>query len=170
MKTGVRSPTLHMTVLFTVAVFVSTLAMSILFRVEVVSQGKGRVVPVSRVKAVQTEFAGRIVAIRVRNGSHVQKGELLIRLDPTDAETQIGTIAAETDSLLIERERIAVMTVALQNPAPEAPGFVAHALSGFRVTPLLAKAPTMRSSATCCTPICRISSRLKDGSTERCCM
>ena len=64
----ITSPTLHATIFFTISVFCSMLAMSFLFKVEVVARGGGRVVPMGRVQVVQSEFAGRIVAIHVRNG------------------------------------------------------------------------------------------------------
>jgi len=103
MKT--TSPTLHATILFTILVFVAILVMSVVFKVEVVARGGGRVVPISRVQVVQPEFAGRIVAIHVRNGMSVTEGDILIELDPTAASSELGAIRAEQDRLLIELAR-----------------------------------------------------------------
>ena len=77
----ITSPTLHATILFTISVFVAILAMSFLFKFEVVARGEGRIVPISRVQVVQPEFAGRIVAIHVRNGMTVDEGNILVELD-----------------------------------------------------------------------------------------
>ncbi len=111
---GLSSPTLHLTVLFSIAVFVSILVISIYFRIEVVARGKGRVVPISRVQVVQPEFSGRLNAINVRNGMFVRKGQVLIELDATDAKVQLATIASETDRLRIEMARIDAMTKVLE--------------------------------------------------------
>lgn len=109
----VTSPTLHVTILFTIFVFLAILVMSFVFKVEVVARGKGRVVPLSRVQIMQSEFPGRVAAIRVRNGSAVNRGDVLIELDVTEAASELSTIAAERDRLLIEVVRIDAMTYAL---------------------------------------------------------
>lgn len=109
----ITSPTLHATVLFTMAVFAAILVMSFIFKVEVVARGEGRVVPVGRVQVVQPEFPGRITAIHVRNGVAVKQGDILIELDPTEAVTDLGTISTEQDRLLIEMARIDAMVQAL---------------------------------------------------------
>lgn len=109
----VVSPTFHTTLLFTIAVFLSILVMSYLFKVEVVARGNGRIVPVSRVQVVQSEFPGRISAIHVRNGSAVKKGDVLIELDSTEAASQLATIMSEQERLHIESARIEAMATAL---------------------------------------------------------
>ena len=107
-----RSPTLHGTIWFTIAVFAAILAMSILFKVEVVARGQGRVVPISRVQVVQPEFSGRIDAIHVRNGASVEAGDVLIELDATDATAELANMQSEFQRLAIERTRIeAILTV-----------------------------------------------------------
>lgn len=105
----ITSPTLHATILFTISVFVAILAMSFLFKVEVVARGEGRVVPISRVQVVQPEFAGRIVAIHVRNGMAVTQGDILVELDSTEAMSELGANKAEQDRLLIELARLEAM-------------------------------------------------------------
>lgn len=109
----ITSPTLHATIFFTISVFVAILAMSFLFKVEVVARGEGRVVPISRVQVVQPEFVGRIIAIHVRNGMTVTEGDVLIELDPTEAMSELGTIRAERDRLMIELARLEAMVQTL---------------------------------------------------------
>ncbi len=103
---NITSPTLHATILFTITVFVVILILSFIFQVEVVARGEGRVVPVGRVQVVQPEFSGQITAINVRNGDLVERGEVLIALNPTEAIADLGTIQAEQDRLKIETARI----------------------------------------------------------------
>jgi hemolysin D len=123
---------LHVTVLFSIAIFVTTVAMSFVFRVEVVARGEGRVIPVTRVQVVQPEFQGRIVAIRVRNGMSVEKGEVLIEMDSTEAIAQLGTIKAEQDRLRIETARIDAMVEAL-GISPSHPEFFERVSTFFKL-------------------------------------
>ena len=126
----VASPTLHMTVIFMIAVFSSLLVMSFIFKVEVVARGQGRVVPISRVQVIQPEFSGRIAAIHVQNGMAVAKGDLLIEFDPTEAKAELGKVRAEQDRLKIEAARIDAMVAALELPV-EAEDFLVEARSLF---------------------------------------
>jgi len=102
----VTSPTLHATILFTIAVFLIVLAMAFIFKIEVVARGQGRVVPIDRVQVIQPEYSGRIEAIHIRNGSQVERGDILVELDPTNAMAELQTITEERDRLVIENARI----------------------------------------------------------------
>ena len=56
---GITSPTLHMTVLLSLAVFVATLAISFTFRVEVVARGRGASFPLAASRSSgQNSLAG----------------------------------------------------------------------------------------------------------------
>jgi len=109
----ISSPTLHLTVTFSLSVFFIALLMSIFFHVEIVARGQGRVVPVTRVQVVQPEFSGRIVSIHVSNGSEVQQGDVLVKMDTTDSITQMGVIAAERDRLIVEKARVIALSSVL---------------------------------------------------------
>ena len=85
---GLRMLLLLLCCLFTIAIFWSAIG-----RVDVVAIASGKVVPAANVKIIQPIEIGSIRAIRVRNGQHVTKGQLLIELDPTLAgadEAQAG--------------------------------------------------------------------------------
>lgn len=110
---NVGSPTLHATILFTLSVFVAILVMSFILKVEIVAKGVGKVVPLGRVQVVQPEFAGQLQAIHVRDGMRVSKGEVVIELDPTNAQSQLNTLKAEQERLEIERLRIETVLAAL---------------------------------------------------------
>lgn len=136
----VASPTLHVTILFTIGVFIAILVMSFIFKVEVVARGQGRVVPISRVQVIQPEFSGRIAAIHVQNGMTVAKGDLLIELDPTEATAELGKVQSEQVRLTIENARIDAMVAALAL-APASEDFLATAQSGFSLPAPLASHP-----------------------------
>jgi RND family efflux transporter MFP subunit len=60
---------------------------------------------------ISAEIAGKIVAIAVRSGEAVKKGQLLARLDPADAEHQASADSAEVarlEALLGQQERVVV--------------------------------------------------------------
>ncbi|MEP4197323.1 MAG: HlyD family type I secretion periplasmic adaptor subunit [Aliishimia sp.] len=126
------SPTLHLSILLTIAAFVTILVMSYVFKVEVVARGEGRVVPVSRVQVIQPEFAGRIKAIHVRNGAVVQEGTVLIEFDSTDAVTTLGALSVELQRLLIEMARIDAFVGILSLDA-DFQGLTDQVLSRFEV-------------------------------------
>ncbi|MDQ7733348.1 HlyD family type I secretion periplasmic adaptor subunit [Halomonas sp. SpR1] len=127
---NIRSPTLHGTIFFTVLVFAIILLMSFVLKIEVVAKGQGRVLPISRVQVVQPEFSGRITAIHIKNGDSVEKGDVLIEFDPTEALTELGTIQAEEDRLRIEMARIDAMVDALDLD-PATTDFIDQSLAGF---------------------------------------
>lgn len=136
----VASPTLHVTILFTIGVFIAILVMSFIFTVEVVARGQGRVVPISRVQVIQPEFSGRIAAIHVLNGMTVAKGDLLIELDPTEATAELGKVQSEQVRLTIECARIDAMLAAL-GLVSASKDFLTTAQSGFSLPAPLANHP-----------------------------
>jgi hemolysin D len=98
--------------------------MSFIFKIEVVARGQGRVIPTDRVQVIQPEYSGRIEAIHVRDGSRVEKGDILVELDPTDAMAELQTITEERDRLIIENARIDALLALLtggtqQSATPE---------------------------------------------------
>lgn len=127
----ITSPTLHVTIWFTISVFVAIVIMACTFKVEVVARGQGKVVPISRVQIVQPEFDGKITAIHVRNGSKVRQGEILIELDTTDAEAELNTITAEMTRLQIERARITALVSGIDGSDIQADTFSAATLRSF---------------------------------------
>ncbi|KGK42634.1 hypothetical protein LH51_05815 [Nitrincola sp. A-D6] len=137
---NIKSPTLHLTILITILVFVTILIISFVFKIEVVAKGQGRILPISRVQVVQPEFSGRIAAIHINNGTLVEQGQLLIEFDPTDAISELGTIKAEKSRLQIEMARVQAMVEAL-GVNPEMAGFTNRALGLYSVPSELARHP-----------------------------
>lgn len=110
----VRSPTLHAFIGFLCFVFVAIVAMSCIFKVEIVSQGVGILVPMQRVQVVQPEIGGQITAIHVRDGMRVTAGDTVVELDATDARVSLNKTQAEIERLEIERRRIETVLLALR--------------------------------------------------------
>jgi hemolysin D len=97
------SPGLRWLMLSLCGLLLVALIWSIVGRVDVVATASGKVVPTGNVKLIQPIEIGYVRAIHVKNGQHVQAGQLLVELDPTlagaDAEqaTQ-GLLGAEVDA------------------------------------------------------------------------
>lgn len=110
---GGSSPTLHVTVLFSMAVFAIILIAACILRVEVTARGTVRIVPLDRVQVVQAEYPGSITRILVRDGARVKKGDLLLTLDATAAAAKQATLVEEEVRLKRETMRLAAFLARL---------------------------------------------------------
>lgn len=64
----------------------------------------GKLEPQGTVQAVQAPVAGVVTAVHVRDGDHVEPGELLLNFDPTAAEAQQGSLEQVRQSLIRENQ------------------------------------------------------------------
>jgi len=75
-------------------------------KLDVVATAPGQVIPVQGVKIIQHVDGGRIAAIEVRDGQEVKEGEVLIRLNETEASAEYQTLSAKYWSLFARVERL----------------------------------------------------------------
>ena len=95
------------TVLYAVvALFVTTLAWMIFGRLDIVATAEGRLVPKTYVKIVQPAKAGIVSQILVHEDEHVRAGEVLLRMDPHDADADTAALKAELALRSLELRRI----------------------------------------------------------------
>lgn len=66
------------------AMFAAALTWAYYGRLDIHAIAQGRIQPSGRSKTIQPLDPGKVHAIKVENGSHVQAGDVLIELDPTD--------------------------------------------------------------------------------------
>ncbi len=97
------SPGLRWLMLSLCGLLLVALIWSIVGRVDVVATASGKVVPAGNVKQIQPIEIGYVRAIHVKNGQHVEAGQLLVELDPTlvgaEAEqASKGLLGAEADA------------------------------------------------------------------------
>jgi len=116
-----------------VAIF---LAWSALAPVEEVTTGRGRVIPASKVQVVQNLEGGIIREIMVREGALVRSGDVLVRIDPTQAGSSLGEAKEKIWGLkaLVARLEAEVEGRALAFPhdlAEERPDLVNHQRDHF---------------------------------------
>jgi HlyD family secretion protein len=82
------------------------LVWAILARLDIVAVAEGRLVPESYVKIVQPADSGIVREILVREGEHVQTGQVLVRLDPTESLADSTAVARELVAQRLQLRRI----------------------------------------------------------------
>jgi hemolysin D len=107
------------------ALFVAVLAWAILGRVDVVAVASGRIVVSDRTKVIQPLEAAVVKTIRVRDGSKVSAGQVLIELDPTVASAdrqsvEQQTLTAQNDAWRAKALLQAIGAGSSPAPAPDA--------------------------------------------------
>lgn len=66
----------------------------------------GFVVVDANVKKVQHPLGGVVSMINVKNGQRVEKGEVLLRLDPTVAQANLAMVTKSIDALVVRQRRL----------------------------------------------------------------
>ena len=90
--------------------FVLFLLWASIARVDEVTRGQGRVIPTSRVQIIQSAEPSTIQEILVRSGQTVSKGQLLVRLDNTSSQSELGQLETENERLAQRAARLASET------------------------------------------------------------
>lgn len=110
---GLRWLLLSICILFTVA-----LGWSFIGRIDVVATASGKVIPSGNVKVIQPVEIGYVRAIHVKNGQHVEAGQLLIELDPTMAGADEAAASAGLLTSDLQSARNAALVDHLEGRAP----------------------------------------------------
>ncbi|KFK92376.1 hemolysin secretion protein D [Serratia sp. Ag1] len=80
-----------MIMLYTIAlVVVVALVWAHFARVEEITRGDGKVIPASREQVIQSLEGGILEELKVREGDVVEKGQVLLKMDPTRADSSYG--------------------------------------------------------------------------------
>ncbi|HJS11557.1 HlyD family type I secretion periplasmic adaptor subunit [Sphingopyxis sp.] len=87
--------------------FVLFLLWASIARVDEISRGQGRVIPSSKVQIIQSAEPSTIREILVRSGQTVKKGQLLVRLDNTTSQSELGQLETENARLAQRAARLA---------------------------------------------------------------
>ncbi|SNT12506.1 HlyD family type I secretion periplasmic adaptor subunit [Sphingopyxis indica] len=87
--------------------FVLFLLWASIARVDEVTRGQGRVIPSSKVQIIQSAEPSTIKEILVRSGQTVNKGQLLVRLDNTSSQSELGQLETENERLAQRAARLA---------------------------------------------------------------
>jgi hemolysin D len=95
-----------------VGVFVFAVAWAWIGRVDIVATSKGKIIPTGHTKIVQPFEIGVVRAILVHDGQTVKAGDVLVELDPTMNQADLGHLQSD---LMAARIDIARLTAALDS-------------------------------------------------------
>ncbi len=88
------------------ALFLAFFAWAFFAEIDEVTRGEGQVVPSSKTQVVQSLEGGIVKQIMVREGDHVKKDQLLLRIDDTGFSSDLGEIEAKRRSLSVQVKRL----------------------------------------------------------------
>lgn len=95
-------------------------AIAVFGRLDIVITAKGRLVPTARVKVIQPAITGVVRTIAVRDGQRVKQGDLLLELDPTQAEADADKArTARLDAALAAARAEAVIAAISTGATPQ---------------------------------------------------
>ena len=86
-----------------IAVFVVWASLA---QVDEITRGTGRVIPSSQAQLVQAAEPSVIADILVRSGETVEEGQVLVRLDASSADSELGQLQAENERLAARADRL----------------------------------------------------------------
>jgi hemolysin D len=84
----------------------TAIAWASLSKIDIITNAPGRVVPLGRSKIIQPFQAGIVQAIFVNDGDHVDAGQALITLDPTDAKADAARLSDDLIEVELDRSRL----------------------------------------------------------------
>jgi hemolysin D len=104
------SPTRRLVGATIIALFCGALGWASLGTTDIVATAPGKIIPSSRIKIIQPFETGVVRAIHVQDGQSVKAGDVLIELDPTMSEAELGHLKSDlvTTQLEITRLRAAL--------------------------------------------------------------
>ena len=96
----------RMIIVASAAAFALFLLWASLAQVDEVTAGEGKVIPSSKLQVITAADPATVSELLVRSGQRVHKGQLLVRLDSPENESQLGQLQAETESLQARAVRL----------------------------------------------------------------
>lgn len=98
--------------------FAVALGWSFLAKLDIHAVASGRIQPSGRSKVVQPFETGKVQAVYVENGARVKEGDVLIELDPTEAEADLAARRSDLAALdaQIIRRRATIAAVEANDP------------------------------------------------------
>jgi membrane fusion protein, hemolysin D len=113
------SPVAKSLLLAICALFFGILVWSYFGWIDIYAVAPGKIQPDGGSKVVQPVDAGKVVAIRVQNGSQVNAGDVLVELDPTESTAEREAQARDLEAASAEAARRKAAIAAAQTAAME---------------------------------------------------
>ena len=102
----VAAPRARWTLWLSLLVVILVIAWASVARIDQVTRAQGQVIASARTQEVQTPEGGRITQLYVKEGQHVQRGELLAVLEKERASAAVGDSASKIAALQITLARL----------------------------------------------------------------
>ncbi|MEK6349344.1 MAG: HlyD family type I secretion periplasmic adaptor subunit [Burkholderia sp.] len=133
----VRSSTGARSVLYLVAVvLIVGLTWARFARVEEVTRGEATIISPSHEQVIQVLEGGIVREVMVHEGEHVEKGQLLVKIDPTSAEASYRELRAKAIDLEASISRLRAQAYDLplhfSEEVRQAPGIVEQETTAYR--------------------------------------
>ena len=96
-----------------IASVVAALAWACIGKVDIIATATGRLVPVGKTKTIQPFETGVVAAIRVTDGDHVAAGQVLLEMDPAQAQADRDHYRRDLLQARLELARLRGMAQAL---------------------------------------------------------
>lgn len=100
------APLLRISILFGVFVLVAFLIWAHLAEIDEVTVSSGEIVPSGTIQQIQHIDGGIVTHLLAREGDIVEKGQLLIRLDPTEIDTELKKLTTKAILLTLRIDRL----------------------------------------------------------------
>jgi hemolysin D len=137
----VTSPTLRYTAWVLLALFATLVVGSFIAKTEIVARGTGRVLALGRTQTIQPQFNGKIAEIKAVDASSVKIGDLLVRLDATQANADVSRLSVNLDLTKRQLALHETILAALNHGDPTETDFVPFGKNALmaKLSPLEAK-------------------------------
>lgn len=89
-----------------IAVFATALAWACIGTVDIVALAPGKIIPSTRTKTIQPFETGVVRAIQVRDGQSVKSGDVLIELDTTSINAELGHLQGDLMATQLDVARL----------------------------------------------------------------
>jgi len=89
-----------------VSLFLVFIAWAYFAQIDEVTRGEGQVIPSTRKQVVQSLEGGIVEEIMTRQGEHVSKGQILLRIDDTGFSSDLGELQVKNLSLSAQVQRL----------------------------------------------------------------
>ena len=109
-----RSIVLTIIVLFCLALIWASFG-----KIDIVASAPGKIIPSERTKVIQPFESGVVRAIHVRDGSSVQAGQVLIELDPTMNQAELGHLQSDLVAAQLDVARLRAVLAAHADPGQD---------------------------------------------------
>ena len=102
-----------------IALFCLALGWASIGSVDIVATAPGKIIPSGRTKVIQPFETGVVRAIRVRDGQSVRAGDVLIELDPTMNEADLGHFKSDLVAAQLDVARLRAALAKTANPVDQ---------------------------------------------------